>query len=100
MSEDPITLAFIILAVILAVIAGLWFGTVLGDSTAKKNKDGTKGPRRTLGQTLQAAASTSVVKVWQWQRARARKQREAAEAEKNGKNGKNGMNGKSGKSEK
>lgn len=87
MSEDPITLAFIILAVILAVLAGLWFGTVLGDSTSKKNKDGTRGPRRTLGQTLQAAATSSVVKVWQWQRARARKQREAAESEKTG-NGK------------
>lgn len=85
MSEDPITLAFVILAVILAIIAGLWFGTVLGDSTSKKNKDGTRGPRRTLGQTLQAAATASAVRVWQWRRARARKQREAAEAEKTGK---------------
>jgi len=94
MSEDKITLAFIILAVILAVIAGLWFGTVLGDSTAKKNKDGTRGPRRTLGQTLQAAATTSVVKVWQWQRARARKQREATEVDKAGKPGKPEQSGK------
>jgi hypothetical protein len=76
MSEDPISMAFIILAVILAVIAGLWFGTVLGESTTKKNKDGTQGPRRTLGKTLQAAATTSVVRLWQWQRARAKKQRE------------------------
>ena len=94
MSEDKITLAFIILAVILAVIAGLWFGTVLGDSTAKKNKDGSRGPRRTLGQTLQAAATTSVVKVWQWQRARARKQREATEVDKAGKTGKPEQSGK------
>ncbi len=79
MSEDPISLAFIILAVILAVLAGLWFGHVLGESTTKKNKDGSQGPRRTFGQTMQAAASTTVVRVWQWQRARARKKREAAE---------------------
>lgn len=73
MSEDPISLVFTILAVILAVLAGLWFGTVLGESTTKKNKDGSTGPRRTFGQTLQAAATTSALRVWKWQRARARK---------------------------
>lgn len=79
MSEDPISMVFIILAVILAVIAGLWFGTVLGESTTKKKKDGTPGSRRTFGQTLQAAATTTAVRAWQWQRSRARKKRVATE---------------------
>lgn len=81
MSDDPITLVLTILAVILAVIAGLWFGTVLGESTTKKNKDGTtQGQRRSFGKTLQAAATTSAVRLWQWQRARAKKQRDEAKS--------------------
>ena len=50
MFDDPITAAFMILAVILAVIAGLWFGTVLGESAAAKDKqkDGKPAPRRSF----------------------------------------------------
>lgn len=70
MSDDPIQLAFTILALILAVIAGLWFGTVLGESSSDKSKEG--APRRSLGKTVQAAATKSVVRLWQWQRARAK----------------------------
>jgi hypothetical protein len=75
MFDDPITAAFMILAVILAVIAGLWFGTVLGESAAgtDKQKDGKPVPRRSFGDALQNAATTSAVRLWKWNRARKKK---------------------------
>lgn len=76
---DSISLAFMILAVVLAVLAGLWFGTVLGESTHGKQKDGKPGPRRTFTQALQNAAGKTAVRVWQWQRARAKKAKQTGE---------------------
>jgi len=76
MFDDPIQAAFTILAVILAVIAGLWFGTVLGESAAGKDKpqkDGKPVPRRSFGDALQNAATTSAVRLWKWNRARKKK---------------------------
>jgi len=75
MFNDPISTAFMILAVILAVIAGLWFGTVLGESASGKDreKDGKPAPRRSFGDALQNAATTSAVRLWKWNRARSKK---------------------------
>jgi len=70
MFNDPISTAFMILAVILAVIAGLWFGSVLGESAAGKDKDGKPRKRRSFGKALQNAATTAAVRAWQWQRSR------------------------------
>ncbi|MBL9104499.1 MAG: hypothetical protein JNL82_26370 [Myxococcales bacterium] len=82
MSDDPIQLAINILALVLAVIAGLWFGKMLGESSNERAKDG--APRRSFGKTLQAAATTSMVRLWQWRRARAkeaeRKKRESGQS--------------------
>ena len=72
MFNDPISTAFMILAVILAVVAGLWFGSVLGDSAAGRDKDSDGKPRkrRTFGKALQNAATTAAVRAWKWQRSR------------------------------
>lgn len=72
MFNDPISTAFMILAVILAVIAGLWFGSVLGESAAGKDKDrdGKPRQRRSFGAALQSAATTAAVRAWKWQRSR------------------------------
>jgi len=82
MSDDPFQLAINILALIVAVIVGLWFGKMLGESSNERTKDG--APRRSFGKTLQAAATTSVVRLWQWRRARAKeaekKKREAGQS--------------------
>jgi hypothetical protein len=72
MFNDPISTAFMILAVILAVVAGLWFGSVLGDSAAgrDKDRDGKPRKRRTFAKALQNAASVAAVRAWKWQRSR------------------------------
>lgn len=61
MFNDPISTALVILAVILAVVAGLWFGSVLGDSAAGRDKDSDGKPRkrRTFGKALQNAATAN-----------------------------------------
>ena len=70
---DTINAAFMIVALILAVIAGLWFGAILGESTSVKDKDGKPVKRRNFTQALRNAATTSAVRLWQWNRARNRK---------------------------
>ena len=57
------------------LIAGLWFGTVLGESAAAKDKqkDGKPAPRRSFGDALQNAATTTAVRLWKWNRARTKK---------------------------
>jgi hypothetical protein len=69
---DPISKVFMILAVVLAVLAGLWFGAVLGESASGKQKDGTQGKRRSFGQALSSATTTAVLRLWKWQRQRKR----------------------------
>ncbi len=74
---DNINTAFMILAVVLAVLAGLWFGHVLGESAAgrdKPQKDGKPPVRRSFGSALQNAATTSAVRLWKWQRARKKRE--------------------------
>jgi len=82
MFNDPITTAFMILAVILAVVAGLWFGSVLGESVdgTDKVREGKPRKRRSFGQALQSAATTAAVRAWKWQRSR--KQRRPDESER------------------
>lgn len=77
---DTISTAFMILALILGVVAGLWFGSVLGDSAAGKDreKDGKPVQRRSLVGALQNAATTSAVKLWQWRRARNKRREQEA----------------------
>lgn len=69
--SDTLQLVFNVLVLVLAIIAGLWFGHQIGESSSKA-KDGK--PRRSFGKAVQAAATTSAVRLWQWQRAR-KKQR-------------------------
>jgi uncharacterized membrane protein YraQ (UPF0718 family) len=78
MFNDPITAAFMILAVILAVVAGLWFGSVLGDSASGRDKDRDGKPRkpRSLGKALQNAATTAAIRAWKWQRSRKKRKPE------------------------
>ncbi len=78
MFNDPITTAFMILAVILAVVAGLWFGSVLGDSAAGRDKDRDGKPRkpRSFGKALQNAATTAAIRAWKWQRSRKKRKPE------------------------
>lgn len=75
MFNAPISTAFMILALILAVVAGLWFGSVLGDSAAgrdQERKDGQPPRRRSFGKALQATATGLAIKAWKWQRGRAK----------------------------
>ena len=65
---DVINLIFTILVVLVAVAAGLWFGTMLADNT----RDEKGKPRRTLGAALRETTTSAVVKLWKWQRARGR----------------------------
>lgn len=81
MFNDPITTAFMILAVILAVVAGLWFGSVLGDSAAGRDpsgrdKDGKPRQRRSFGKALQNATTTVAIRAWKWQRSRKKRKPE------------------------
>ena len=70
---DTINAAFMILVLLLAVVAGLWFGAVLGESVSGKDKDGKPSKRRNLAQGLRSAATTSAVRLWQWNRSRKRR---------------------------
>lgn len=65
---EVINLIFTVLAVIVAVIAGLWFGARVADNT----RDEKGKPRRTLGTALRDTTTSAVVKLWKWQRARGR----------------------------
>ena len=85
MFNDPISTAFMILAVILAVIAGLWFGSVLGESAAgtrEKDRDGKPRPRRSFGKALQSAATTAAFSAWKWQRSRKKRADDRDEPER------------------
>lgn len=67
---DTIHAAFMIVVLLLAVAAGLWFGAVLGESVSGKDKDGKPSKRRSLTQGLRSAATTSAVRMWQWNQSR------------------------------
>lgn len=84
MFNDPISTAFMILAVILAVVAGLWFGSVLGESASGggKDRDGKPRPRRSFAKALQSAATTAAVRAWKWQRGRKKRSDERGEPER------------------
>ena len=88
MFNDPITTAFMILAVILAVVAGLWFGSVLGDSASgrdssgrdasgrDRDRDGKPRKPRSFGKALQNAVTTVAIRAWKWQRSRKKRRPE------------------------
>jgi hypothetical protein len=65
---ELINLIFTILALIVAVIAGLWFGAKLAEST----RDEHGRSRRSLSAALRETTTGAVVKLWRWRRARAR----------------------------
>ncbi len=67
---DTISTAFMILALLLAVVAGLWFGAVLGEATSGTDKDGKPVKRRSFTNALQNIATTNAVRLWKWNRAR------------------------------
>lgn len=69
---EVISLIFTVLAVIAAVVAGLWFGSRLAEST----RDEKGRPRRSLGTALRETTTSAVVKLWKWQRARTREDEE------------------------
>ncbi len=66
--SEVINLIFTVLTVIVAVIAGLWFGAKLADNT----RDEKGKPRRTLTAALRDTTTMAVVRLWKWQRARGR----------------------------
>jgi hypothetical protein len=65
---EVINLIFTILALIVAVVAGLWFGARLAEST----RDERGRPRRTLSAALRDTTTKAAVSLWRWRRARAR----------------------------
>lgn len=66
---EILNLIFTILALIVAVIAGLWFGAKLAEST----RDERGRPRRGgLTAALRDTTTTAVVKLWRWRRGRSR----------------------------
>ncbi len=75
---DTINAAFMIVVLILAVAAGLWFGAVLGESASGKDKDGKPSKRPDFTTALRGAVTTSAVRLWQWNRARSKKREQEA----------------------
>lgn len=71
---EVINLIFKILVLILAIIAGLWFGARLAEST----RDERGRPRRTLAAILRDATTKGVVQLWRWRRARGRQDDESS----------------------
>lgn len=72
---DTISTVFMILALLLAVVAGLWFGAVLGESTSGTDKDGKPVKRRSFTSAVQNIATTTAVRLWKWNRARNKQQK-------------------------
>ncbi|MBZ5715559.1 hypothetical protein [Nannocystis pusilla] len=71
---ELLNLIITILALIVAVVAGLWFGAKLAEST----RDEHGRSRKSLSSALRETTTSAAVKLWRWRRARAR---EAAKKE-------------------
>ncbi|MCY1056981.1 MULTISPECIES: hypothetical protein [Nannocystis] len=71
---ELLNLIITILALIVAVVAGLWFGAKLAEST----RDEHGRSRKSLSSALRETTTSAAVKLWRWRRARAR---EAAKRE-------------------
>lgn len=69
---ELINLILTILALIVAVVAGLWFGSKL----AEKSRDEQGRSRRSMSAALRDTTTSAVVKLWRWRRARARESKE------------------------
>jgi hypothetical protein len=69
LEELPVPL--LILLVVAAVIAGLWVGARAGSRLEAAKDDGKKG--KTIGVRMREAATSGVVKLWKWNRARKKK---------------------------
>jgi hypothetical protein len=69
LEELPVPL--LILLVVAAVIAGLWVGARAGSRLEAAKEDGKKG--KTIGTRMREAATSGVVKLWKWNRARKNK---------------------------
>ena len=59
---------FTILVLIAGIIAGLWFGAKLAEST----RDEHGRTRKSLTSALRETTTSAAVKLWRWRRARAR----------------------------
>lgn len=70
---EQLPLPVLILLVVAAVIAGLWVGARAGDRLEASREDGKK---KTLGARAREAATSGVVRLWKWNRARKKKQDE------------------------
>jgi uncharacterized membrane protein SpoIIM required for sporulation len=69
---ELINLILTLLALIVAVVAGLWFGAKL----AEKTRDEQGRSRRSMSAALRDTTTSAVVKLWRWRRARARESKE------------------------
>jgi hypothetical protein len=73
---ELINLIFTILVLIAGIIAGLWFGAKLAEST----RDEHGRTRKSLTSALRDTTTGAVLKLWRWRRAKARERgREAKE---------------------
>jgi hypothetical protein len=68
---EELPLYVLILLVVAAVVAGLWVGARAGNRLEAAKEDGKKG--KTIGARVREAATSGVVKLWKWNRARKKK---------------------------
>ncbi|MDC0718689.1 hypothetical protein [Nannocystis bainbridge] len=65
---ELINLIFTIVVLIAGILAGLWFGAKLAEST----RDEHGRTRKSLTSALRETGTSAVMKLWRWRRARAR----------------------------
>jgi hypothetical protein len=69
---EQLPLPVLVLLVVAAVIAGLWVGARAGDRLEASKDERKKG--KSLGARARDAATSGVVRLWKWNRARKKKQ--------------------------
>lgn len=66
---QELPLPLLVVLIVAAVIAGLWLGNRAGKALpTERRKDGKAGP--TLAARARGAATSGIVKLWKWNRAR------------------------------
>lgn len=70
---DELPLPLLVVLIVAAVVAGLYLGHRAGKAVPRRDE---KGEGKTLGARARSAATGAVVKLWTWNRARKKAERE------------------------
>jgi hypothetical protein len=69
---EALPLPLLILLIVVAVAAGLWVGGRAGKQLEASKDEKSKG--KSLGARARGAATSGIVRLWKWNRARKKKQ--------------------------